>query len=57
MVLITLKILTCAYEHFIETLIITHMNFDMKFGELCNTLLQQDRCNKQFGSSSETKGL
>jgi hypothetical protein len=56
MVVITLKILPRAYEHFIETLNITTMNVDLKFDELCNMLLQQDRWKKQFGSNSETEG-
>jgi hypothetical protein len=57
MVVITLKSLPRAYEHFIETLNITSTNVDLKFDELCNKLLQQDRWKKQFGSSSETEGL
>jgi hypothetical protein len=57
MVVITLKILPCAYNHFIETLNITNANVDLKFAELCNMLLQQDRWKKQFGNGSETKGL
>jgi len=28
------------------------MNVDLKFDELCNKLLQQDKWKKQFGSSS-----
>jgi hypothetical protein len=56
MVAITLKSLPRAYKHFIETLNITTTNVDLKFVEVCNTLLQQDRWKKQFGSSSETKG-
>jgi hypothetical protein len=43
MVVITLKILTCAYEHFIETMNITTMNVDLKFDELCNKVLQQGK--------------
>jgi hypothetical protein len=39
MVVITLKSLSCAYEHFIETLNITSINVDLKFDELCNKLL------------------
>ena len=46
MVVITLKSLPRAYEHFIETLNITATNIDLKFGELCNKLLQQDRWKK-----------
>ena len=56
-VVITLKKLPLAYEHFIETLYITSMSVDLKFDELCNKFLQQDKWKKQFGSSSETKGL
>ena len=56
MVVITLKSLPRAYEDFIETLNITATNIDLKFGELCNKLLQQDRWKKQFGSS-ETEGF
>jgi hypothetical protein len=52
MVVITLKILPRAYEHFIETLNITATDVDLKFGELCNKLLQQDRWKKQFGSKN-----
>ena len=40
---ITLKNLPRAYEHFIDILNITATNVDLKFGELCNKLLQQDR--------------
>jgi hypothetical protein len=39
MVVITLKNLPCAYEHFIETLNITTTNVDLNFDELCNILL------------------
>ena len=39
MVVITLKNLSRANE----TLNITSMNVDLKFDELCNKLLQQDR--------------
>jgi hypothetical protein len=56
MVVIMLKSLPHAYEHFIETLNITTTNVDLKFEELCNKLLQQDRWKKQFGSSSEVEG-
>ena len=56
MVVIMLKSLPPAYEHFIETLNITATNFDLKFGELCNKLLQHDRWKKQFGSC-ESEGL
>ena len=45
MVVIMLKSLP-AYEHFIETLNIIATNVDLKFGELCNNLLQQDRWKK-----------
>ena len=55
MVVITLKSLPRAYEHFIETLNITATNVDLKFGELCNKLLQQNKWKKQFGSS-ESEG-
>jgi len=50
---IMLKNLPHAYQHFIETLNITAMDVDLKFGELCNNLLQYDICKKQFGSNSE----
>ena len=43
LVVITMKILLCAYDHFIETLNIISMDFDMNFDELCNKILQQDR--------------
>jgi hypothetical protein len=56
MVVITLKSLPRAYEHFIETLNITSTNVDLNLCELCNKLLQQDRWKKQFGSSSEIEG-
>ena len=56
MVVITLNSLPRSYEHFIETLNITTTDVDLKFGELSNKLLQQDRWKKQFGSNSETKG-
>jgi hypothetical protein len=46
MVVITLKILPHAYEHFIGTLNITSTNVDLKFDELFNKLLQQDRWKK-----------
>jgi hypothetical protein len=39
MVVITLKSLLRAYDHFIETLNITSTNVDLKFDELCNKLL------------------
>ena len=55
MVVITLKSLPQAYEHFIETPNITATNVDLKFGELCNKLLQRYRWKKQFGSS-ESEG-
>ena len=54
---ITLKILPRAFEHFIETLNITTTNVDLKFEGLCNKLLQQDRWKKQFSSSSEEKSI
>jgi hypothetical protein len=56
MVVITLKSLPRAYEHFIETLNITSTNVDLKFDKICNKLLQQDRWKKQFDSSNETNG-
>jgi hypothetical protein len=56
MVVITLNNFPRSYEHFIETLNITATDFDLKFGELSNKLLQQDKWKKQFGSSSETEG-
>ena len=46
MVVIMLKRLPCAYEHFIETLNITSTNIVMKFDELWNSLLQWDRWQK-----------
>jgi hypothetical protein len=54
MVVITLNNLPGSYEHFIETLNITDTDVDLKFGELSNKLLQQDRWKKQFGSSNKT---
>jgi hypothetical protein len=42
MVVIIVKILPLAYEHFIETLNITTMNVDQIFDELCNIILQHD---------------
>lgn len=39
MVVITLKNLPRAYEHFIETLNITSTSVDFKFPNLCNKLL------------------
>lgn len=56
MVVIMLKSLPRAYEHFIETLNITATDVYLKFGELCNKLLQQDGWKKQFGSNTETEG-
>jgi hypothetical protein len=56
MVVITLNSLPGSYEHFIETLNITTTDIDLKFGELSNKLLQQDRWKKQFGNNSETEG-
>jgi len=53
MVVITLKSLPRAYEHFIETLNITSTNVDLKFEDLCTKLLQQDRWKKQFGGEGE----
>ena len=57
MVVITLKSLPRSYEHFIETLNITSTNVDLKFDELCNRLLQQDRWRKQFGSNNESPSV
>lgn len=54
MVVITLKSLPNSYEHFIETLNITSTNVDLKFPDLCNKLLQQDRWRQQFGSSTNS---
>ncbi len=42
MVVVTLKSIPRAYEHFIETLNITATDVDLKFGELCIKLLQHD---------------
>jgi hypothetical protein len=56
MMVIMLKSLARAYKNFIETLNITSTNVDLKFDELCNKLLHQDRWKKQFSSSHETKG-
>jgi len=53
MALITLKILAHAYEHVIETLNINFTNVDLKFDEICNKLLQQDRWKKKFDNSCE----
>ena len=46
MVVIMLNNLSGSYEHFIETLNITATDVDLKFGELSNKLLQQDRWKK-----------
>lgn len=46
MVVIMLKSLLGSYEHLIETLNITSTNVDLKFDDLCNKLLQQDRWKK-----------
>lgn len=40
MVVIMLKGLQCAYEHFIKTLNTIAIDVDLKFGELCNKILQ-----------------
>ena len=56
MMVIMLNSLPRSYEHFIETLNITATDVDLKFGEISNKLLQQDRWKKQFGSSSEIEG-
>jgi hypothetical protein len=53
MVLIMMNNLLGSYENFNETLNITTTDVDLKFGEISNNLLQQDRWKKQFGSSSE----
>jgi hypothetical protein len=50
-----MKSLPRAYEHFIETLNITTTNVDLKFDELCNTLLYKDM-EEKLCSDSETKG-
>lgn len=57
MVVFMLKSLSCAYEHFIETLNITYTYVDQKFNELWNNLFQQDRWKKYFGSINEVEGL
>lgn len=54
MVVITLKSSPKSYEHFIETPNITSIDVDLKFFDLCNKLLQQDRWRKQFGSSTNS---
>ena len=46
MVVITLKSLPHAYENCIETLNITSINVDLKFDELYDKLLQQNRWKK-----------
>jgi len=51
------KRLPHAYKHFIETLNITSMNFELKFDEIYNKLLQQHTWNKQFSISSEKEGF
>jgi len=56
MVVIALKILPCSYEHFIKTLDVTATYVDLKFGEICNKILQKDRWKKQFGSNNEIEG-
>jgi hypothetical protein len=43
MVAIMLKILPCAYEHFIETMNITFTSVDLEFDALFNRLLHQDK--------------
>lgn len=43
MVVITLKILPHAYDHFIEALNITSTNVDMTIDKLWEKILQQDR--------------
>lgn len=43
MVVITLKSLATSYKHLIDTLNISSTSVDLKFPDLCNKLLQQDR--------------
>lgn len=57
MVVITLKSLPWDYENFIETLNITSTNVDLKFKELYDKLLQQDKWKTQFGSSNDTESV
>jgi hypothetical protein len=57
MLVIMLKILPHAYEHFIETLNIASTNVDLKFDELCNMILQPDRWKKNLGRNSDMEGL
>ncbi|XP_059069432.1 uncharacterized protein LOC131859546 [Cryptomeria japonica] len=52
MVVITLKCLPRSYDHFIDTLNISSTSVDLKFLDLCNKLLQQNRWKQQFGSSA-----
>lgn len=53
-VVITLKSLPRSYKHFIDTLNISSTSVDLKFPDLCNKLLQQDRWKQQFGSSASS---
>jgi hypothetical protein len=53
---IALKSLFCAYEHFIKTLNINNTNVDLKFEALYNKLLQWDKWKKQCSGSSEAEG-
>lgn len=57
MVVITLKSLPSLYEHFIETINITSTDVDLKFSDLCNKLLQQNRWRQQFGSSTSSPSI
>jgi len=55
MVVITLKSLPIAFEHFIETFNITTAYKDLKFEGLSTKLLQQNKRKMQFGSSSKNE--
>ena len=46
MVVITLKSLPVAIEHFIVTLSITTSDIDLKFDKICTQLVQQDKWKK-----------
>lgn len=56
MMVITLKSLSRAYVHFLETLNVTTTNVASQFDELCNKLSWRDRWKKQFCSSNEAQG-
>lgn len=56
MAVFRMKSLPFAYQHVIETLNITTTDVDLKFDELCNEPLQQDRWKKQCGSSIGIEG-